>query len=105
MRLSCGAASFRRLLGSMRTQLRLLTDPDESFPGPLGVLRRYLNSDRACDRVVPRRKTAQTEQILDALACNDVSDLLEVQGGFRHCNESGISAAKYCCEFLSHNAA
>jgi len=84
MRNETHCCTSKLISSSSRAELRLLTNPDQSFPGPLSVPRRDLNSDGASDRVVAHRKATHSNQVLDSLALDDIPNSLGVQGDFRY---------------------
>jgi len=79
------------------TGLRV-ADPSQSFASALSVLNRDLNADRAGEHVVPTRKAAHADQILDSLTFDDIPDPLGVQGGFRQRDQERIAGPEYSDE-------
>ena len=75
-----------------------VTDPSQSFASPLSVLNGDLNADRAGEHVVPTRKSAHTDQILNSLALDDIPDPLGVQSGFRQGDQERIAGPEYSDE-------
>jgi hypothetical protein len=80
--------------------LRAVADPDESLPSPLGVLRGDLNTDGASDCVVTGREPAHANQVLDALALNDISNVVGLQRRFRDGDQDRVAGAKYSDEVV-----
>ena len=79
------------------TGLRV-ADPSQSFTSALSVLSGDLNADRAGQHVVPTRKAAHADQILDTLTLDDIPDPLGVQSGFRQRDEERIAGPEHSDE-------